>query len=111
MNFNNQQQSLNDRYLIRQELHRYFKSHLAQDNLFQLDTHSYPNRPKPISRRPRDALHIDFYQADHLKGSKVEATFKTFYHRKYLVRLQLMLFSTSSTFYSVSYLDIYVKRQ
>jgi hypothetical protein len=71
LNLNNKQKSLN----------RYFKSHIPTDNLFQLDT----TQPMPISRRPRDALHIDFYQADCLKGLKTEATFKTFYHRKYLV--------------------------
>ncbi len=85
LNLNNKQQSLNNQYLKRQELERYFKLHIEKDNLFELDTSSYPNRPKPISRRPRDALHIDFYQADCLKESKTEATFKTFYHRKYLV--------------------------
>ncbi len=96
LNLNNQQQSLND-----QELHRYFKSHLPKDQLFALDTTPYPNRPIPISRRPRDALHIDFYQADCLKGSKTEATFKTFYHRKYLVKKlsnhsQILVFFISS---------------
>ena len=85
LNSNKKQQSLNDGYLNRQELQRYFKSRIERDRLFELDRTSYPNRPMPLSRRPRDALHIDFYQADHLKGSKVEATFKTFYHRKYLV--------------------------
>ena len=81
-----QQSPLNDRHLIRQELHRYFKSRLPCDHLFQLDTSPYPNRPMATSRRPRDALHVDFYQSDHLKGSKTEATFKTFFHRKYLVK-------------------------
>jgi len=64
-----------------------------------LDTSSYPNRPKPISRRPHDALHIDFYQADSLKGSKTEATFKTFYHRKYLVNKLKRIFSKSCFFF------------
>lgn len=85
LNLNNQQQSLNDYHLKRQELHRYFKNHLSKDKLFQLDENLYPNLSKPISRRPRDTLHVDFYQADHLKGSKIDATFKTFFHRKYLV--------------------------
>lgn len=89
------QSSLNDRYLVRQELHRYFRSRLPRDHLFQLDTSPYPNRPVATSRRPRDALHIDFYQNDQLKGSKTEATFKTFFHRKYLVKATLI-----STFYS-----------
>jgi hypothetical protein len=82
---NNKQQSLNDQYLKRQELARYYKLHTQKDNLFELDKTSYPNRPMPMSRRPRDALHIDFYQAACFKGSNTEATFKTFYHRKYLV--------------------------
>jgi hypothetical protein len=56
------------------------------DDLFALDTAPYPNRPVPMSRRPRDALHIDFHQAARFQGSKVEATCKTFFHRKYLVR-------------------------
>jgi len=108
-NLNNKQQSLNDRYLIRQGLHRYFKSRIQRDNLFQLDKTPYPNRPVPLSRRPRDALHIDFYQADHLKASKIEATFKTFYHRKYLVNRNSDHFS-ESFFYLISYLDTYVNR-
>ncbi len=41
-NLNNKQQSLNDRYLIRQELHRYFKSRIERDYLFQLDRSPYP---------------------------------------------------------------------
>ena len=57
-----------------------------QDDLFALDTAPYPNRPMPMSRRPRDALHIDFHQTTRFQGSKVEATCKTFFHRKYLVR-------------------------
>lgn len=85
-NFDNQSSSLNDRHHVRQELHRYFKSHLPRDHLFQLDTSPYPNRPRATSRRPRDVLHVDFYQNEHLKDSKTEATFKTFYHRKYLVK-------------------------
>jgi hypothetical protein len=105
LNLNNKQQSLNDQ---RQELDRYFKLHIEKDNLFELDTSSYPNRPKPISRRPHDALHIDFYQADSLKGSKTEATFKTFYHLKYLVNKLKIIFSKSCFLFFISYLDIYV---
>lgn len=106
LNLNNKQQSLNDYYLKRQELDRYFKSHIQKDKLFELDSSSYPNRSIPISRRPRDVLHIDFYQANSLKGSKIEATFKTFYHRKYLVNkskqnrffLLQSFFSVTATF-------------
>jgi hypothetical protein len=103
---NNKQQSLNDQYLKRQELARYYKLHTQKDNLFELDKTSYPNRPMPMSRRPRDALHIDFYQAACFKGSNTEATFKTFYHRKYLVNhfTTVLIFF----FYVLSYLDIYV---
>jgi hypothetical protein len=43
LNLNNKQQSLNDQYLKRQELDRYFKSHIQKDQLFELDKSSYPN--------------------------------------------------------------------
>lgn len=79
------QQSLNEEHLRRQELARYIKFHTKKDNLFALDKEPYLKRSIPMSRRPRDVLHIDFYQASCFKDSKVEATFKTFYHRKYLV--------------------------
>ena len=58
-----------------------------QDDLFALDTAPYPNRSMPMSRRPRDALHIDFRQAARFQESKVETTGKAFFHRKYLVRV------------------------
>jgi hypothetical protein len=79
VNLNNKQQTLNDHYLKRQELDRYFKSHNRKDNLFQFD------KTMTMSRRPQDALHVDFYQATCFEGSKTDATFKTFYHRKYFV--------------------------
>lgn len=85
-NLNHKQQFFNNQYLKQQEIVRYFKTHLKKDHLFRLDKNSYPNRPMPMSRRPRDALHIDFYPAVDFEGSKTEATFKTFYHRKYLVK-------------------------
>jgi hypothetical protein len=86
LNVNRKQQSINDQII------RYFKTHAQQDDLFKLDKSPYPNRPVPMSRRPRDALHIDFYQASCFEGSKVEATFKTFYHRKYLVnKMEIIL--------------------
>ncbi|UJR22823.1 hypothetical protein I4U23_025853 [Adineta vaga] len=88
LNVKNKQQSLNEEYLRRQELARYVKLHTEKDNLFALDKTSYPKQSMPMSRRPRDALHIDFYQAPCFEGSKVEATFKTFYHRKYLLNQQ-----------------------
>ncbi|CAF4265277.1 unnamed protein product, partial [Rotaria sp. Silwood2] len=84
-NLNHKQQFFNDQYLKQQELIRYFKRHIQKDNLFELDKSSYPNQFMPMSRRPRDALHIDFYPAACFQGSKTEATFKTFYHRKYLL--------------------------
>ncbi|CAF3967859.1 unnamed protein product, partial [Rotaria sp. Silwood1] len=82
-NLNHKKQIFNDQYLKRQELIRYIKNHIQKDNLFELDKNSYPNQPISISRRPRDTLHIDFYPAACFQGSKTEATFKTFYHRKY----------------------------
>ncbi|CAF3669561.1 unnamed protein product [Rotaria sp. Silwood1] len=84
-NLNHKKQIFNDQYLKRQELIRYIKNHIQKDNLFELDKNSYPNQPISISRRPRDTLHIDFYPAACFQGSKTEATFKTFYHRKYLL--------------------------
>ncbi|CAM4915049.1 unnamed protein product [Rotaria socialis] len=84
-NNNNKHHFFNSEYLKRQELGRYFKTHREKDNLFELDKSSYPNRPIPMSRRPQDALHIDFYPSAQFEGSKTEATFKTFYHRKYLL--------------------------
>ncbi|CAF4638904.1 unnamed protein product [Rotaria magnacalcarata] len=84
-NNNNKQHFFNSEYLKRQELDRYFETHREKDNLFELDQSSYPNRPMPMSRRPQDALHIDFYPSAQFEGSKTEATFKTFYHRKYLL--------------------------
>lgn len=94
-NFDNQSLPRNDRQYIRHELYRYFKAHFPRDHLFQLDSRPYPNRPRATSRRPRDVLHVDFFQNEHLKGSKTEATFKTFYHRKYFVRQISFRFSST----------------
>ncbi|CAF1222036.1 unnamed protein product [Adineta ricciae] len=89
VNVTSKSQSLDEEYLRRQELTRYVRSHSGKEDLFQLDRTSYPNRPIPMSRRPQDALHIDFHQAPCFEGSKVEATFKTFFHRKYLLKQHL----------------------
>ena len=103
----NKQQVINNQYLQRKEIAQYFKSHIEKDNLFELDKAPYPNRLMPISRRPRDALHIDFNQAACFEGSKVEATFKTFFHRKYLVN-PMKFPKTVTCLYLFSYLNIYM---
>lgn len=92
------QQTLNERYLHQRELARYFQRHTERERMFAVDATPYPNRPMALSRRPRDALHIDFYQANQFAGLKAEATFRTFYHRKYLVSavrasISILLFS------------------
>ncbi|CAF0888177.1 unnamed protein product [Adineta ricciae] len=89
VNVTSRSQSLDEEYLRRQELTRYVRSHAEKEDLFRLDRTPYPNRPIPMSRRPQDALHIDFHQAACFEGSKVEATFKTFFHRKYLLKQHL----------------------
>ena len=108
-NLKSRESSFIDQYLKQQELIRYFKTHIRQNSLFKLDKTSYPNRPMPMSRRPRDVLHIDFYQATRFKELKTETTFKTFYHRKYLVNtFELRISNYSPSFYLISYLSIYM---
>lgn len=60
----------------RDDLIRYFRTHLERDDRFILD------RSMGISRRPQDALYIGFYPHQSLQRSTQE---RAFFHRKYLV--------------------------